>query len=820
MRPEVFAAERGSRLESSDAELLPVVERALSHYSASAAWYEPIITAARGLWDETFSGAAGDVPSASAASDFNKGLRESLAKTTAPADAGEGQAERIAYWVSTYTANHAEHHAALANKNPELRWVTRHDDRVRPIHAAIDGQTIQSGSKFDVDGYKLRFPGDPVGPPEVWINCRCLAQRVGEGSSMAGNATAFTEIDAPLVAAGAEDDSVTPEQGQLAQDDLVDAPQPTPFHGVAAPTDTPSGDGRQLSGTGFSTRTLPLPFNYQKGHNHGGDPGMAVTVGRIDAIWLDPETGLVNYTGVFSPNIPEAGDAIQHIVDGTMRGVSVDVDNADGSMAEGADGETGDLLVFSAWRIAGITMVAVPAFQEAYVALGAHPDQPTADPAVTAASFAPGTHDGPGWITEPVPTGRIRDYWIKGEGRAKIAWGVDGDFDRCRAHIGKYVKPQYLAGTCANMHKEATGAWPGHAPGESIVAAAGKMAASINLVASVHELPPGDWFHDPQLSGPTPFTVMENGRVFGHVATWGVCHIGMQNVCTVAPTSPSHYAYYRTGAIDTTLGEVAVGQITMGSGHADIRANSVKAVAHYDNVGTAVADVAAGEDAYGIWVAGALRPTVTEDQRLALKAASLSGDWRSIQGNLEMVAALAVNVPGFPIPRNTSLAASAAHQDALVAAGVIIPKEAVMADTLPATPNLPAPPKPPAVKPNPDDVAKHGDDSTNSAIAAIDSHIDKALAALSGVDTSSLPPEVQEALSNLKAGDTAIDALMKSLGIPDPDKDDAPPAHDDAPPKMSAAIRAEIRNVQRIQAASARIRTLRLEKASRLKGHQ
>jgi hypothetical protein len=59
----------------------------------------------------------------------------------------------------------------------------------------------------------------------------------------------------------------------------------------------------------------------------------------------------------------------------------------------------------------------------------------------------------------------------------------------------------------------------------------------------------------------------------------------------------------------------------------------------------------------------------------ALRAASLSGDWRRINGNLELVAALAVNVPGFPIPR-TQAAMAAAGQLALVASGVVEPEPA------------------------------------------------------------------------------------------------------------------------------------------------
>lgn len=63
-------------------------------------------------------------------------------------------------------------------------------------------------------------------------------------------------------------------------------------------------------------------------------------------------------------------------------------------------------------------------------------------------------------------TRRLKDYWAHGAGAAKISWGSPGDFDRCRTELGKYVHGTTLDGLCANLHHEATGAWPGHAPGE------------------------------------------------------------------------------------------------------------------------------------------------------------------------------------------------------------------------------------------------------------------------------------------------------------------------------------------------------------------
>lgn len=53
---------------------------------------------------------------------------------------------------------------------------------------------------------------------------------------------------------------------------------------------------------------------------------------------------------------------------------------------------------------------------------------------------------------------RLRRYWTRGEGAAKIRWGTPGDFTRCvRALDGKVSDPK---GLCAEYHKAATGKWP------------------------------------------------------------------------------------------------------------------------------------------------------------------------------------------------------------------------------------------------------------------------------------------------------------------------------------------------------------------------
>ncbi len=192
------------------------------------------------------------------------------------------------------------------------------------------------------------------------------------------------------------------------------------------------------------------------------------------------------------------------------------------------------------------------------------------------------------------------------------------------------------------------------------------LVACAAIAASIPVVPPRSWFDDPKLAGPTPLTVSEDGRVFGHIAAWHVDHIGL-SFGTKPPRSNSGYAYFHTGVLRCDDGkDVAVGQLTLAGGHASLSADARSAAKHYDDTGSAFADVHAGEDAYGIWVAGALRPEVSPQQVRAIRASAPSGDWRPIGGNLELVAVCQVNVPGFPIARAR---VASGEMYALVAAG-------------------------------------------------------------------------------------------------------------------------------------------------------
>lgn len=194
------------------------------------------------------------------------------------------------------------------------------------------------------------------------------------------------------------------------------------------------------------------------------------------------------------------------------------------------------------------------------------------------------------------------------------------------------------------------------------------LTAALTAAGIVYQLAD---FSDPQLDGPTPLQVTDDGRVYGHLACWDTPHIGHADLIT-PPHSSQGYRYFHQGVVRTEAGDLPVGKLTIGTGHAGPGGDPIAAAAHYDNTGSTVAVVRAGEDRHGIWLAGRVLPGTDEATVDELRRSSVSGDWRDVQrnGQFELVAALAVNVPGFPIPRTETLVAGG-QPVGLVAAGIV-----------------------------------------------------------------------------------------------------------------------------------------------------
>ena len=112
---------------------------------------------------------------------------------------------------------------------------------------------------------------------------------------------------------------------------------------------------------------------------------------------------------------------------------------------------------------------------------------PGAIRAVTSAEGAKGTE-------------RLHEYWVHGEGAAKIRWGEPGDFDRCVLHLGKFIKDP--KGYCNLAHHAALGIYPAtHAAMEH----AGRAAMADNR-------PYGDVTYADPKNGKYPIDTEEHAR--------------------------------------------------------------------------------------------------------------------------------------------------------------------------------------------------------------------------------------------------------------------------------------------------------------------
>lgn len=374
------------------------------------------------------------------------------------------------------------------------------------------------------------------------------------------------------------------------------------FHAVLAVEGVWTGDGRYFEPGCFTWRDLPLPLMATDKSTHGPGPvEPSVTIGSIDR--MERIGAEVHIWGAYVTSTdPEVNRLIALIDDGHLRGISLDGDDSESEiilpsemMDEPVVDEDGNLHfanvfpreVYSHVRIMGGTVVPFPAIPEAFIESIDDDGKPVAAPA-----------------------------------------------------------PLAIAAAALGLMRGVTG-WVYQQPAPAVTAS----AALDEYPVQAPVMPASEWFDDLVLDGPTAWTVTNHGEVYGHLALWDQCHLGSPpGECITPPPSPSGYEHFHMGEIVCADGSRArCGVITMTTGHAELALGLQSARAHYDHTGTVVAHVRMGEDEWGIWVHGALMPGLTPIQLRTLMGADLSGDWRADpRGRLELVAALAVNVPGFP----------------------------------------------------------------------------------------------------------------------------------------------------------------------------
>lgn len=93
-----------------------------------------------------------------ASMDLNAAVRSARTATTAAECAGR---------IDTYK------YAQSIGIEMQQEWVATLDDRTRHEHRILDGQRVDIGEAFEVDGASIRYPGDPQAPGYLVYNCRC-----------------------------------------------------------------------------------------------------------------------------------------------------------------------------------------------------------------------------------------------------------------------------------------------------------------------------------------------------------------------------------------------------------------------------------------------------------------------------------------------------------------------------------------------------------------------------------------------------------------------------------------------------------------------
>ena len=85
-------------------------------------------------------------------------------------------------------AGRMESYAAAEKMGIKLkrRWLATLDNRTRHAHALLDGQTAEIDKPFEVEGYKIMFPGDASAPAFLVENCRCTLAAEVDGIDTSG----------------------------------------------------------------------------------------------------------------------------------------------------------------------------------------------------------------------------------------------------------------------------------------------------------------------------------------------------------------------------------------------------------------------------------------------------------------------------------------------------------------------------------------------------------------------------------------------------------------------------------------------------------
>lgn len=472
----------------------------------------------------------------------------------------------------------------------EKTWICTIDGKTRDTHFAADGQRAPLDGTFTVGGAALKYPGDPGGPPQEVYNCRCRMGILAPDEDIPDEVDRHTErLDGR--------DSVQIHRQGTQRDEINRRAE----RGVIRARDDEDGLGRTAAVTATIEGTDTMAENQFR--TFTDQPVAFIGVETSDGRMLAPDIDLSFRT--FPLPIMwcrQTGNGHEEAFTvGVIESARVD----------------GNRVLASGY------LLNTPEADEAAEQLGHTVTRPSVDLARAE------------WILTDADGNEIsEEEW----------WDLPMD-----AVVIQTITAAELIGTTL----VATPAF-----GDTmLVLDEQRQSRDVAVVASATEtftprVYDANLFTDPQLTEPTPVQMdPDTGRIFGHLACFGTCHRSIQSQCVMAPRSRSNYAHFHTSPPvrlnnGTTL---PVGRLTVGTGHAPDTMPGHPAQAHYDNTGTCFALVRAGEDEHGIWVSGVAAPWATAEQIEMGLSSPLSGDWRDFGQGLELIAALAVNTPGFAV---------------------------------------------------------------------------------------------------------------------------------------------------------------------------
>ena len=490
--------------------------------------------------------------------------------------------------AQSYNAAALQNHAALTaashSDGPlEKVFLATLDAKTRKTHWAADGQRVPIDGKFQVGRAHLEYPGDRSGPPEEWKNCRC---RVGV---LAPDEDIPDEVDRHTERLDGRDSVVINRDGRTQEEEI---------RRRVAQGETRARDRR--------------------GRVASGGPANAGGVMEMFRTFTDQPVALIG----------------EPTSDGRMLAAGIELSFRSFPLPlmwcrQNGEGHEDSFTVgvIESARLEGDRVVA-----SGYMLNSAEADE-------AAAQLAHG-------VTSPSVDLAAAEWTYTDETGAVVD---EADlWDRMEA--GLPILTTFTAAELIGTTLVATAAF-----GDTkLVLNADRESRDVALVAgAAEEFRPRVYnhklFENPNLDGPTLPTMGADGRIYGHLAVFGQCHRSIQTECVMVPRSPSGYGHFHTSpALSLDDGSrLPVGRLTVGTGHADPRLAAAPAAAHYDNTGSTFALVRVGEDAHGVWFSGVAAPWATPAQIEEGITSPLSGDWRDFGQGLDLVAALAVNTPGF-----------------------------------------------------------------------------------------------------------------------------------------------------------------------------